>query len=843
MLIASTAFRCLRIGLALWILICCADQSIAGVVSGQKSRPGVVKNQYFKLTVDRSKRLLVSFDPTGKANYNPNPVVISPVGVTSNGSAVMENGVVRIKRSRYCCPGGGVGGYPGPFDHGEEIQFGESLGQGFTVSPGGGWLCDVWAFLTCSGVKDSSVTMVLRKDGPSGQIIASRDVRPLPNECTVHLTLSKPVPPGVYYLEVGNRRGCAYWWGCNKDAYPGGTAFISGQAHADKDWVFGYGLADIGVLDWEVRLENHDLRFNFAVREQAVKGFTPALAINFPWRLDGYDTTNPAFTPFRYITTDSGYWLPVEAFKRLKSDWVLQPDCNWARLRGTRGYDLKIQHNRKRFEARMESDQMHVLLGADSRLELLPTSDVLPDYFPRFFTSDNKINDTLNRFMLTFMFRHTSCPSTYEFDALKLAWVGGPMHDSFQRVLQFYTNRVDNDGYIWSRPESRGWDGSDSLTVDHRHYDNNVHWLLACWDYYSWTGDQALLKSSADTVRKATDYLLNSMNGRSGLLTMNSPQHTGVCVPKGNTWSSGYFDCIPAGYRDAYINSLFTPALHASAELERASGNEARANELERIAAVAKQEFNKAFWDDAKGRYVSWIDSTGAVHDWGMTYVNTMAATYGLADQQQANRMFDWMENEATSSGVPDTFSRWVFAPRSNTIHCSDQANNYKYDKWCEDGGAILWTVYYELMSRVRFFGADNAWDRFKQILARFDMPDHLVGGNPMYHGEIDNRSDGEYGPGSVGVWGEFPESGLVSCAFLYGVVGIRADVEGLHIRPNLPSGIKYAGVDGLVFRGRKLKVTSYPTHIKVEWSGRKLDLPVPPGGEATLTADTLDRR
>ncbi|MCE5200138.1 hypothetical protein LLG39_14305 [bacterium] len=840
MVIASTITRCSRVCLALLILAGCGQQSVAALAAKQINQPKRVENPYFRLTVDSNKQVLAAFDPTGKAKYKLNPVKIGPVGVTANGTAVIEPGMIRVKGSRYVFPGAARGGYDGVFDHGEELPFGGSLGQQFTVPEGGGWLCDVSAFLTCSGVKNSSVTMVLRKNGPTGQVIASRDVRPLANEASMHLTLSKPVPPGVFYLEIKDRRGCAYWWGCNKDAYPGGTGFISGQARADKDFVFGYSLADVGVIDWDVRLANRDLRFSFTVREQAVKGFTPALAISLPWRLEGFDTSNPAFTPFKYLTTDSGYWMPVEAFKRMESYWVLRPDCNWARLRGTRGYDLKIEHNRKLFDANMKSDQMNILLGQDSRIEVLPTSDVLPDYFPRFFTSDAKTNDVLNRFMLTFMFRHTSCPSTYEFDALKLAWVGGPIHDSFENVVKFFTNRVDEDGYIWSRPNSRGWDGTDSLTIDHRHFDPNVNWLLACWDIYSWTGDKAFLDSVSPTVRKATDFLLNSMDGRSGILTINSPQHTGVCVPKGTSWSSCYFDCIPAGYRVAYINAFYAPALRASAGLERAAGNEARAAELEKIAVVAKEQFNKTFWDDDKGRYISWIDSTGAKHDWGMTYVNTIAATYGLADQQQANRMYDWMETEPTASGVPDTFTRWVFAPRSNTSHCSDQANNYKYDEWCEDGGAILWTAYYELMSRARYFGPDNAWARFKQILNRYDMPDHLVGGNPLYKGEIDNRGDGTYGPGAVGVWGEFPESGLVPCAFLYGIVGARADAEGLHIHPSLPSEIKYAGVDGLMYRGHKLKITSFPTHVKVEWSGKQLDLPVPPGGEVTLTADTL---
>ncbi|MHB9035533.1 MAG: carboxypeptidase regulatory-like domain-containing protein [Armatimonadota bacterium] len=811
--------------------------SCAVMVAGQGSLPGVVQNRYFQLTPDNSGQVLVRFDPTGEADYSTDPASIGSVGTIPNGTVVVESDRIKVNGSRYIIRGAAAGGFGGPLDHGENLPPGGSLGQSFTVPAGGGWLCDVWTSLTNAGNDISSVTMTLRKDGPAGEIIASRRVDPLPIQSAVHINLPNPVPPGTYYLEVGDLVGWCYWWGCNTNAYPGGTAFISGQAFADKDWSFGYTLADVGVLDWEVRSIEDNLHCSFTIREQAISGFNPALALSYPWQRDGYDTTDPAFTPFRYVTTDAGHWLPVEAFKRIESDIFLQAACNWARLRGTKGYDLKIQHNRQKFETYMEPDRMQILIGSGSDIQPLPTSDVLPKYFPRFFTSDSQINDVLNRFMLTWLTTHTSCPSTYEFDAKKLSWVDGPIREGFKGVLQFFTGRIDEDGYIWSRPESRGWDGTDALAFDTRHYDSNPPWILACWDYYSWTGDQTFLNAAIDTVRKATDYLLNSMNGQTGILTINSPQHTGITVPVGNTWPSGYFDCVPTGYRDAYINAYFAPALHASAELERAAGNETRANQLEQLVAVAKQQFNQTFWDDTKGRYVSWVDSNGAVHDWGMTYVNTMAATYGLANQQQVQRMYNWMENETTSFGSADTFTRWIFAPRSNTIHCSDQANQFKYDEWCEDGGAILWTAYYEIMSRARYLGADNAWGRFKQILARYNLPDHLVGGNPMYLGETNNHNGP---PGSIGVWAEFPESGLAPCAFLYGIVGVRVDVQGLHIRPNLPSELTYAGVDGLVFRGHKLKITAYAGHVKIEWPGRTLDLPVPPSGEITITPDIV---
>ena len=328
-----------------------------------------------------------------------------------------------------------------------------------------------------------------------------------------------------------------------------------------------------------------------------------------------------------------------------------------------------------------------------------------------------------------------------------------------------------------------------------------------------------------ETVRKATDYLLDEMHGREGLLTIDSPGHTGSGVPGTESMPSDYWDCIPAGYQVAYINAFYAPALRASAELEGAAGNTARAEELEALVGLAERRFNEAFWDEAQGRYVEWIDSGGNVHDFGATYVNTIAATYGLADEARVRRMYEWMEGEG------DTFTRWVFAPRSHTSHVHEQANRLKYEEWCEDGGAILWTAFYELMSRAEYLGADNSWARFRQVLARFAEPDHLVGGNPLYRGEVNNHGGD---PGSVGTWGEFPESGIVPCVWLYGFMGVSADLEGLHFRPNLPTGLEYAGVEGLVYWGRRLTVTAYRERVVVEEGERRVEVPVVEG-EAVL--------
>ena len=198
------------------------------------------------------------------------------------------------------------------------------------------------------------------------------------------------------------------------------------------------------------------------------------------------------------------------------------------------------------------------------------------------------------------------------------------------------------------------------------------------------------------------------------------------------------------------------------------------------------------------------------------------------------------METEPTSSGKADTYSRFIFAPRATTVHNpmwkpnSDPSADLRdptqttppwwvswwkgtpYEEQCQDGGAILYISYFDLMVRLRYFGANNAWKRWQEILNRYRLPDRLSGGAPLYTGEKPQQEDA----GQVGVDYPFPESGMVPCFLLYGVVGMEATPAGLRITPNLPNALAYAEVRNVVWQGATLTVRV--TRQKVELRGRK---------------------
>lgn len=198
------------------------------------------------------------------------------------------------------------------------------------------------------------------------------------------------------------------------------------------------------------------------------------------------------------------------------------------------------------------------------------------------------------------------------------------------------------------------------------------------------------------------------------------------------------------------------------------------------------------FWDDAAGRYITTVDSDGVRWDRGCTFLNMEAAVYGLAERSRVQRMYQWMEGESTASGAADTFSRYVFAPRVNTIDMGEWwylngagvIPRQPYGTHLENGGAILYTTGFEIMSRAKFLGADNAYQRLSQVLARFWEPDRLCGGPPLYHGENTGWEVGTDLP--------FPEAGVAGVCAVYASRAGGASDRSSH-RPQPPIGVATA--------------------------------------------------
>ncbi|NJO17559.1 MAG: hypothetical protein HC877_18020 [Thioploca sp.] len=133
---------------------------------------------------------------------------------------------------------------------------------------------------------------------------------------------------------------------------------------------------------------------------------------------------------------------------------------------------------------------------------------------------------------------------------------------------------------------------------------------------------------------------------------------------------------------------------------------------------------------------------------------------------------------------------------------------NASYGTHLENGGAIFYTSFYDIMARFKYLGANDAHKRMTAITNEYGK-DKLV------------RDPGSLLPGAVGrdkiidTWkfgiiGEFPESGLVPTVFLYGYMGIDAKEDGLNIRPKFPRDMTWGKVNEVIYHDNTLSIEVY---------------------------------
>jgi len=439
-------------------------------------------------------------------------------------------------------------------------------------------------------------------------------------------------------------------------------------------------------------------------------------------------------------------------------------------------------------------------------------------------------------------------PGWFEWMARRHCWSDTPKYrEMLHRFIVDWPQ--SKDGYMWTWGNEEGWP-----THHVRHNENNAKYILAACKYYCWQGGKGFLEESdatitssvrtnqldvskgrsvLDKLRAAMVYQLTTLKGQEGLAIVSDPQCDGTV----DGLPSDYWDNFRFGYKSAYVNIYFYASLLAMAELERSIGNQQRARELTALSARVKENFSKTFWDAQTGRFMGCIDKTGRTWDFGFTYINLEAVTYGLATPAQAVSIFEWLDGRriiaSDKQKVGDRMTGATgaeiyalgWAPLSTTravesitvdgkhwwwhlgnkITVSGACANASYGEHVENGGAIFYVSHYDMMARLWILGPDNAWKRFEAILTEF-RKDQL-------------KRDPANNKGAAWKWGiigEFPESGLVPATLALGFLGLDATPEMLMVNPRLPKALPWLEALQIHYRGGVYSVRVDQSSIRI---------------------------
>lgn len=669
-----------------WLLVSLVSLGMALQTGAQ-----TLQNPFFQVQVDGGWLRSLQVDPSGKGNYVPSRFL----GLVAGDDSVLSlppTGEGRIEGYRLIWQGATLLVPRQSFASAVRQQAlrldpGHTLAQEFELGEAGLTVvevnCPTW-LTTGSGMTLS----LWRWENSAWQQIVQQKFTNVQDNRWVRLVVA-PQPAGRYRVQMSDPVGTIGWWATPERRLPGSVPLRDGQPVAEGERCMRLWLFDVRQTDVLYSLEGN--RLQITVQGSEVKEWV----LLTPWGSEGTDVTDPERIPFRRFFSDFGRYLPVEQLKRRDELESGMHARDWLEMTGNGTADYRWRNLNGELRWAMTADQMRLSLrtGATVTLELLPHDERrLPPFYPRFFSSNSRLDDLMNRFYYERAFSWPLAPALadwMEWLARTRYWVALPGFHARERAHLLHY-KLDEDGYVYTWGDRKEWPFPDNEKYDARHFTTNANFILGCWRYYCWTGDKEFLRRNIAHIRRAMEWELNECEGAEGLFVITSPEHDGTT--KGlhsNDW-----DNIPFGHLCAYENIYFYASLQAMAEIE----------------SVMSQE-------------------------------------------------------KTPNAPTPRTPS------------------------------------YYRQLAQ--------------QVKRRYDQPDRLCGGNPMYFGGKPYINGW-----AVGTDIPFPESGLVPTYFLYGFLGVEARVDGLHISPRLPSDLTFAGVRNLFYRGLLLDL-----RVQKEGEGYRITL------------------
>lgn len=260
------------------------------------------------------------------------------------------------------------------------------------------------------------------------------------------------------------------------------------------------------------------------------------------------------------------------------------------------------------------------------------------------------------------------------------------------------------------------------------------------------------------------------------------------------------------------------------------------------------------FWDEEKGRFIEGFDLYGEVIDYGFIMFNLEAVAAGICTDEQATAIMDWVSGkrivEEDAQNAPgnsedarqgnyasgyqgtrlnedgsfaDTGTLGIydfeFAPRSTTVKNTNQyvwnwAGNNAFGGQVQDGGAIMYLSYYDLMSRISTYGADDAFERLKGIQTWYEKVKAVADEANIdetapknfyreYYSQRGIIMQGAGTAGGIGLDEEFLESALLLAAIPYGFFGIGSEEYNvLSVAPSIPDSLDWWKMENLQYRG-----------------------------------------
>lgn len=413
---------------------------------------------------------------------------------------------------------------------------------------------------------------------------------------------------------------------------------------------------------------------------------------------------------------------------------------------------------------------------------------------------------------------------------------------------------------------------------DSRQIDNLFDYVSTLKQYYEFVGDVNVLKDNIANYRKALLFLIYNLGGESGLVDLSKfVGHNGGVISDGvkNTIGSSYWDVLSLSPKSLYAQVLYYQTLENSLFLENVLKNlnisekwptiklfnerevafsltTDRIAELmqavkSKVQASVDKNAKTGYYDTEKGRFIEGFNMHGDVVDYGSTVFNNMVVAANMATIEQAKNVCAWINGDRIIEGDnargykgdmedPDNAGiyDYIFAPRVTTLKNYEQYTSghsseagYLYGESCQDGGAILFTSYYDMMARFITNGAEDTFRRLSAIkdwyleIYNYNVKEMYDTPSEFYRNYYDNLGISLQGndiAGSLGLDSEFLENAIVYAIVPFAFFGLEGTSDGcLSITPSLPSGLKFWRMENLMFHNIRYDIQIGKNYVLIE--------------------------
>lgn len=175
--------------------------------------------------------------------------------------------------------------------------------------------------------------------------------------------------------------------------------------------------------------------------------------------------------------------------------------------------------------------------------------------------------------------------------------------------------------------------------------------LLAACYYINTSNDTEWLNENISSLTGWADIIVKNDIDDDGLIEY--PESGNYGTWDGVRRPANWWDTVGFGHKDAYSNALAYRALNRFGAILK-NINKTESQKYADQAAKLKSVYFSTFYNPGTGVLAGWKSKDGQLHDYYFTFVNGIAISYGLIDQEQGNRVMDKLLSKMETVGFTD---------------------------------------------------------------------------------------------------------------------------------------------------------------------------------------------